>query len=184
MSTSWLKCWHELPGRDEREILRGLREREQHGQPCWDLWKQRWWVAPSFLFLKNQSKRMRCCREHLMEKMFSKIIHLFLFLFFSSTVKKKYGAGLKFSNLMNIGKKKASLLESPENCVDTSGEWRSTVVAYYVGLKIPKYAPIVAPLLHERSYCLFCGSYWMMSVSAADILSHLSILIFFHVALW
>uniref|UniRef100_A0A3B4VI39 Actin filament-associated protein 1-like 2 n=1 Tax=Seriola dumerili TaxID=41447 RepID=A0A3B4VI39_SERDU len=36
-------------------------------------------------------------------------------------VKKKYGAGLKFSNLMNIGKKKPSLLESPEKSVDTSG---------------------------------------------------------------
>ncbi|XP_041818396.1 actin filament-associated protein 1-like 2 [Chelmon rostratus] len=36
-------------------------------------------------------------------------------------VKKKYGAGLKFSNLMNIGKKKPSALESPEKCVDTSG---------------------------------------------------------------
>ncbi|KAF7655253.1 hypothetical protein LDENG_00058830 [Lucifuga dentata] len=36
-------------------------------------------------------------------------------------VKKKYSAGLKFSNLMNIGKKKPSSLESPEKCVDTSG---------------------------------------------------------------
>ncbi|KAM8837977.1 actin filament-associated protein 1-like 2 isoform 2-T2 [Spinachia spinachia] len=36
-------------------------------------------------------------------------------------VKKKYGAGLKFSNLMNIGKKKPSSLEIPEKCVDTSG---------------------------------------------------------------
>ncbi|KAF0025455.1 hypothetical protein F2P81_022336 [Scophthalmus maximus] len=36
-------------------------------------------------------------------------------------VKKKYGAGLKFSNLMNIGKKKPSSLESPEKCVSTSG---------------------------------------------------------------
>ncbi|CAN9509248.1 unnamed protein product [Ophioblennius macclurei] len=36
-------------------------------------------------------------------------------------VKKKYGAGLKFSNLMNIGKKKPSSLESPEKCVNTSG---------------------------------------------------------------
>uniref|UniRef100_A0A8C5HKH6 Actin filament-associated protein 1-like 2 n=1 Tax=Gouania willdenowi TaxID=441366 RepID=A0A8C5HKH6_GOUWI len=34
---------------------------------------------------------------------------------------KKYGAGLKFSNLMNIGKKKNCTLESPEKCVDTSG---------------------------------------------------------------
>ncbi|KAG8008702.1 Actin filament-associated protein 1-like 2, partial [Nibea albiflora] len=39
----------------------------------------------------------------------------------SKDVKKKSGAGLKFSNLMNIGKKKTSLLESPEKCVDTSG---------------------------------------------------------------
>uniref|UniRef100_A0A3B4EYF3 Actin filament-associated protein 1-like 2 n=1 Tax=Pundamilia nyererei TaxID=303518 RepID=A0A3B4EYF3_9CICH len=36
-------------------------------------------------------------------------------------LKKKYGAGLMFSNLMNIGKKKPSALESPEKCVDTSG---------------------------------------------------------------
>ncbi|XP_027145388.1 actin filament-associated protein 1-like 2 isoform X2 [Larimichthys crocea] len=36
-------------------------------------------------------------------------------------VKKKSSTGLKFSNLMNIGKKKTSLLESPEKCVDTSG---------------------------------------------------------------
>ncbi|XP_072522865.1 actin filament-associated protein 1-like 2 [Salminus brasiliensis] len=36
-------------------------------------------------------------------------------------VKKKYGAGLKLSNLMNIGKKKISSLESPEKCMDTSG---------------------------------------------------------------
>ncbi|XP_066520607.1 actin filament-associated protein 1-like 2 [Hoplias malabaricus] len=36
-------------------------------------------------------------------------------------VKKKYGTGLKLSNLMNIGKKKSSSLESPEKCVETSG---------------------------------------------------------------
>ncbi|KAI3364822.1 hypothetical protein L3Q82_001009 [Scortum barcoo] len=36
-------------------------------------------------------------------------------------VKKKYCTGLKFSNLMNIGKKKPLSLESPEKCVDTSG---------------------------------------------------------------
>uniref|UniRef100_A0A665VL68 Actin filament-associated protein 1-like 2 n=1 Tax=Echeneis naucrates TaxID=173247 RepID=A0A665VL68_ECHNA len=36
-------------------------------------------------------------------------------------VKKKYGAGLKLSNLMNIGKKKLSSLESPEKSVNTSG---------------------------------------------------------------
>ncbi|XP_036389142.1 actin filament-associated protein 1-like 2 isoform X2 [Megalops cyprinoides] len=36
-------------------------------------------------------------------------------------VKKKYGAGLKFSNLMNIGKKKTSSLDSPEKSMDTSG---------------------------------------------------------------
>ncbi|KAL2078029.1 hypothetical protein ACEWY4_025714 [Coilia grayii] len=36
-------------------------------------------------------------------------------------VKKKYGGGLKFSNLMNIGKKKISNFDSPEKCVDTSG---------------------------------------------------------------
>ncbi|XP_026770782.3 actin filament-associated protein 1-like 2 [Pangasianodon hypophthalmus] len=36
-------------------------------------------------------------------------------------VKKKSGAGLKLSNLMNIGKKKISSLESPEKCVETSG---------------------------------------------------------------
>ncbi|XP_028990019.1 actin filament-associated protein 1-like 2 [Betta splendens] len=39
----------------------------------------------------------------------------------SKDVKKKYGAGLMFSNLMNIGKKKLSSLESSEKCVDTSG---------------------------------------------------------------
>ncbi|XP_032430191.1 actin filament-associated protein 1-like 2 isoform X8 [Xiphophorus hellerii] len=36
-------------------------------------------------------------------------------------VKKKYGPGLMFSNLMNIGKKKPSSLESPEKSLDTSG---------------------------------------------------------------
>ncbi|KAM4715803.1 actin filament-associated protein 1-like 2 isoform 2-T2 [Anableps anableps] len=36
-------------------------------------------------------------------------------------VKKKYGPGLMFSNLMNIGKKKPSSLESPEKSIDTSG---------------------------------------------------------------
>ncbi|XP_035001269.1 actin filament-associated protein 1-like 2 isoform X2 [Hippoglossus stenolepis] len=36
-------------------------------------------------------------------------------------VKKKLDAGWKFSNLMNIGKKKPSSLESPEKSVDTSG---------------------------------------------------------------
>lgn len=36
-------------------------------------------------------------------------------------MKKKYGAGLKFSNLMNIGKKKSSSLDSPEKSIDTSG---------------------------------------------------------------
>lgn len=48
-------------------------------------------------------------------------------------VKKKHGGGLKFSNLMNIGKKKMSSFDSPEKCVDTSGylnvlvnnQWRS-----------------------------------------------------------
>lgn len=39
-----------------------------------------------------------------------------------TTVKKKYGSALKFSNLMNIGKKKPSSQESPDKCVDTSGE--------------------------------------------------------------
>lgn len=63
-------------------------------------------------------------------------------LLFPSTVKKKCGAGLKFSNLMNIGKKKPSSLESQEKCVDTSGEQRSTVhvVPDY---KIPKHVLIV-----------------------------------------
>uniref|UniRef100_A0A3P9JK32 Actin filament-associated protein 1-like 2 n=1 Tax=Oryzias latipes TaxID=8090 RepID=A0A3P9JK32_ORYLA len=36
-------------------------------------------------------------------------------------VKKKYGAGLMFSNLRNIGKKKNPSLESPEKCIETSG---------------------------------------------------------------
>ncbi|XP_054878619.1 actin filament-associated protein 1-like 2 isoform X2 [Poeciliopsis prolifica] len=36
-------------------------------------------------------------------------------------VKKKYGPGLMFSNLMNIGKKKPSSLESPEKSINTSG---------------------------------------------------------------
>ncbi|KAI1887215.1 hypothetical protein AGOR_G00203880 [Albula goreensis] len=36
-------------------------------------------------------------------------------------VKKKHCTGLKFSNLMNIGKKKTSSLDSPEKSVDTSG---------------------------------------------------------------
>ncbi|XP_061088187.1 actin filament-associated protein 1-like 2 isoform X2 [Conger conger] len=36
-------------------------------------------------------------------------------------VKKKHGPGLKFSNLMNIGKKKTSSLDSPEKSIDTSG---------------------------------------------------------------
>ena len=49
------------------------------------------------------------------------VLYHFVFVSFSITVKKKYGAGLKF-NLMNIGKKKTSLLDSPEKCVDTSGE--------------------------------------------------------------
>ncbi|XP_064177341.1 actin filament-associated protein 1-like 2 isoform X1 [Anguilla rostrata] len=39
----------------------------------------------------------------------------------SKDVKKKHGPGLKFSNLMNIGKKKTSSLESPEKSVDTTG---------------------------------------------------------------
>lgn len=39
----------------------------------------------------------------------------------SKDVKKKYGSALKFSNLMNIGKKKPSSQESPDKCVDTSG---------------------------------------------------------------
>lgn len=36
-------------------------------------------------------------------------------------VKKKSGAGLKLSTLMNIGKKKILSLEGPETCVETSG---------------------------------------------------------------
>ncbi|KAK2820413.1 hypothetical protein Q5P01_023372 [Channa striata] len=39
----------------------------------------------------------------------------------SKDVKKKSGAGLMFSNLINIGKKKTSSLETPDKCVDTSG---------------------------------------------------------------
>ncbi|XP_030631035.1 actin filament-associated protein 1-like 2 [Chanos chanos] len=39
----------------------------------------------------------------------------------SKDVKKKHGPGLKFSNLMNIGKKKVSSLESPEKNIETSG---------------------------------------------------------------
>ncbi|XP_067344342.1 actin filament-associated protein 1-like 2 isoform X2 [Channa argus] len=39
----------------------------------------------------------------------------------SKDVKKKSGAGLMFSNLINIGKKKTSSLENPDKCVDTSG---------------------------------------------------------------
>ncbi|XP_048843601.1 actin filament-associated protein 1-like 2 isoform X2 [Brienomyrus brachyistius] len=35
--------------------------------------------------------------------------------------KKRYGAALKLSNLMNIGKKKPSALESPEKTMETSG---------------------------------------------------------------
>lgn len=42
-----------------------------------------------------------------------------------TTVKKKYGPALKFSNLMNIGKKKLSSQEIPDKCVDTSGEQNS-----------------------------------------------------------
>lgn len=37
-------------------------------------------------------------------------------------MKKKHGPALRFSNLMNIGKKKLSSQESPDKCVDTSGE--------------------------------------------------------------
>lgn len=51
--------------------------------------------------------------------------HSFVLVVFASAVKKKYGAGLKFSNLMNIGKKKPSALESPEKCLDTSGKQRA-----------------------------------------------------------
>lgn len=40
-------------------------------------------------------------------------------------MKKKYGSALKFSNLMNIGKKKLSSQESPDKRVDTSGEQKS-----------------------------------------------------------
>lgn len=73
--------------------------------------------------------------------MFSKIKSRIL-LRFPSTVKKKYCAGLKFSNLMNIGKKKPSSLENPEKCVDTSGEKRSTAHVR-PNDKIPKHALIV-----------------------------------------
>lgn len=75
------------------------------------------------------------------KKMFSKIKSRIL-LRFPSTVKKKYCAGLKFSNLMNIGKKKPSSLENPEKCVDTSGEKRSTAHVR-PNDKIPKHALIV-----------------------------------------
>ena len=40
-----------------------------------------------------------------------------------SAVKKKF----QFSNLMNIGKKKPLALESPDKCVDTSGEQQNTL---------------------------------------------------------
>ena len=69
----------------------------------------------SLLLSKDMGLGTCCCCEH----------HLSILLLLMFTVKKKYGAGLKFSNLMNIGKKKPSSLESPEKCVDTSGKQSS-----------------------------------------------------------
>lgn len=37
--------------------------------------------------------------------------------------KKRYGAALRLSNLINIGKKKPSALEGPEKTMETSGRW-------------------------------------------------------------
>lgn len=42
------------------------------------------------------------------------------------SVKKKSGAGLKLSTLMNIGKKKILSLEGPETSVETSGKFMQT----------------------------------------------------------
>lgn len=93
-----------------------------------------------FWMFQSQSKiwvyTRAAAREYLMAK------RKLLLLPLPSTVKKKYGAGLKFSNLMNIGKKKPSSLESPEKCVDTSGEQRSTVHVMS-DYEIPRHALIV-----------------------------------------
>lgn len=68
-----------------------------------------------------------CCALHVQgEGVKRKNSQFIVLLVLFSTVKKKYGAGLMFSNLMNIGKKKPSALESPEKCVDTSGSQKST----------------------------------------------------------
>lgn len=39
-------------------------------------------------------------------------------------VKKKGTTGLKLSNLMNLGRKKSSSLDSPERSLETSSKWQ------------------------------------------------------------
>lgn len=75
--------------------------------------------------VRNKGLGTRCRCEYYRHQLIRFISRILL----SPTVKKKYGAGLKFSNLMNIGKKKPSSLEIPGKCVDTSGEQRSAVHA-------------------------------------------------------
>ncbi len=54
------------------------------------------------------------------------IVHnIYLLTVIYTLVKKKYG---KFSNLMNIGKKKVSSLESPEKTLDMSGNQSSILL--------------------------------------------------------
>lgn len=45
-------------------------------------------------------------------------------VFFISVVKKKGTTGLKLSNLMNLGRKKSSSLDSPERSLETSSKWQ------------------------------------------------------------
>lgn len=49
-----------------------------------------------------------------------------ILIFIIHLVKKKSGAGLKLSTLMNIGKKKILSLEGPEKSVETSGKFMQT----------------------------------------------------------
>uniref|UniRef100_A0A3Q0RXD6 Actin filament-associated protein 1-like 2 n=1 Tax=Amphilophus citrinellus TaxID=61819 RepID=A0A3Q0RXD6_AMPCI len=113
-------------------IVLGLQSKEQteqwlkvtHSQDT--RWLRRAAAAQTAM-LKRQKTKMVChfaphvcmCVCIHIYQIYSRNLSSLIFCF--STVKKKYGAGLMFSNLMNIGKKKTSALESPEKCVDTSG---------------------------------------------------------------
>lgn len=193
MHTRRLKCWHELPGRAEREILSGFRERQQHWQPCWDSRKQRWWAAPSLLNVSESVQNMglhTCCCSRVSDG--KKKTSPSSFALHSE---EKIRCRFEVQQPHEHWQEEALLVREPgEMCGHL--RWAEIYSTCHVQLWNPKACTDChsgALLLLWHSYCLFCGSYWMIVVSAADVwwrslvglfYVRLNISIFSHVAFW